>query len=49
MIPGMQVGLFFQQAQTIRNLLAATAGVPETNKCRMGTLAQTSPGLSPKH
>jgi hypothetical protein len=29
MIPAMQVGLFFQQAQTIRNFLAAAARVPE--------------------
>jgi hypothetical protein len=29
MIPGMQVGLFVLQAQTIRNLLAAAAEVPE--------------------
>jgi hypothetical protein len=31
MIPVMQVGLFFQQAQTIRNLLAAELGVPENS------------------
>jgi len=29
MIPAMQVGLFFQRAQTIRNLLAVAAEVPE--------------------
>jgi hypothetical protein len=31
MIPVMQAGLFFQQAQTIRNLLAAAPGVPENS------------------
>jgi hypothetical protein len=31
MIPGMQVGLFILQAQTIRNVLAAAAGLPENN------------------
>jgi hypothetical protein len=31
MIPGMQVGLFFPQAQTIRKLLAAATGVPENS------------------
>jgi hypothetical protein len=31
MTPGMQVGLFFLQEQTIRNVLAAAAGVPENN------------------
>jgi hypothetical protein len=36
MIPAMQVGLFFLQAQTIRNLLAAAAEVLENNICRMG-------------
>jgi hypothetical protein len=29
MIPAMQVGLFFQQKQTIRNFLAAALGVPQ--------------------
>jgi hypothetical protein len=32
MIPAMQVGLFFQQAQTIRNFLAAALGVPENSR-----------------
>jgi hypothetical protein len=31
MIPGMQVGLFFQQAQAIRNLLAAPTRVLEND------------------
>jgi hypothetical protein len=31
MILGMQVGLFIQQAQTIRNLLAAPAALPENS------------------
>jgi hypothetical protein len=31
MIPGMQVGLFFLQAQTFRNLLAAAPELPENS------------------
>jgi hypothetical protein len=31
MIPGMQVGLFFLRAQTIRNVLAAATELPENS------------------
>jgi len=36
MIPGMQVALFFLQAQTMRNFLAAAAGVQENSTLKDG-------------
>src|SRR3989449_6086036 len=44
MIPGMQVGLFFLRAQTIRNLLAAATEVPENNTDRKSTRLNSSHG-----
>ena len=46
MIAGMQVGLFFQRAQTVRKFLAAVVKVPENSYCK-DEIRWASPLLAP--